>query len=455
MNTRILLALYASDITDEYVFASQYEKRLNYPGFDFDLKIAVAQPLERIKKNCINLFGITETGKIHKIVFEYARNMGYDFVIVTNPQQYHYLQEHLNEVVAPLNKSVAYLTGGDTANSQFGLINYVQQKVFNKQLNLFPKIAVYNTEYLAKIPYLFNSNDASFVNEVAIQIVLSDFSFVEVKSNFKSNISYRTKLQTLAVFFRAYLHSLGVFYQNKFDIIPNNLQYSLKLGYASSHTYAIEAVPHGSKVIDIGAGPYGVGHQLKKTDCSVVTVDQFDIPEQYKLDKHIVANLDSEFSIPVTEYDCILFLDIIEHITNPEGFMFELSKQFSHKKQKVILTTGNIAFFPMRLILLLGYFNYGKSGILDKTHTRLFSFSSFKKLITDSGLKIVSVKGIPAPYPKALGDNFVARFLLAANLFFIKISKGFFSYQIYIEAETVPSVLYIVEENKKTYLTDN
>jgi 2-polyprenyl-3-methyl-5-hydroxy-6-metoxy-1,4-benzoquinol methylase len=227
------------------------------------------------------------------------------------------------------------------------------------------------------------------------------------------------------------------------------LQYSLKLNYASSHTFAIDTVPANSRVIDIGAGPFGVGHELKKKGCHVVTVDQFDIPDKYKLDQHIITNLDKEFSIPIEEYDCILFLDIIEHLINPEEFMFNLSKQFSYQKQKIVFTTGNISFFPVRMVLLLGYFNYGKSGILDKTHTRLFTFSSFKKLISDAGLTIKEVKGIPAPYPKALSTNFFSKTLLALNLLFIKLSKGLFSYQIYIEAETNPSVYYIVNEGLK------
>mgnify|MGYP003379496098 CR=1 FL=1 len=56
----------------------------------------------------------------------------------------------------------------------------------------------------------------------------------------------------------------------------------MKLGYASSHTYAIDAVAPNAKVIDVGAGPFGVGHELKNKNCSVVTVDQFDIPDKYK-----------------------------------------------------------------------------------------------------------------------------------------------------------------------------
>ena len=36
--------------------------------------------------------------------------------------------------------------------------------------------------------------------------------------------------------------------------------------------------------------------------------------------------------------------------------------------------------------------NYGKNGILDKTHTRLFTFSSFRNLLTQSGFKIKMAK---------------------------------------------------------------
>lgn len=106
--------------------------------------------------------------------------------------------------------------------------------------------------------------------------------------------------------------------------------------------------------------------------------------------------------------------------------MAKLSEQFSYKKQKIIFTTANISFFPVRMMLMLGYFNYGKSGILDKTHTRLFTFSTFKQLITDARLTVLAVKGIPAPYPKAIGDNFISRMMLAINLFLITFSKDFF-----------------------------
>ena len=40
-------------------------------------------------------------------------------------------------------------------------------------------------------------------------------------------------------------------------------------------------------------------------------------------------------------------------------------------------------------MLLLGQFNYGKRGILDLTHTRLFTFASFRRLFEQGGFRVV------------------------------------------------------------------
>ena len=89
-------------------------------------------------------------------------------------------------------------------------------------------------------------------------------------------------------------------------------------------------------------------------------------------------------------------------------------------------------------MLIIGNFNYGKRGILDRTHTRLFTFSTLKSLLSQNGFSIISKKGIPAPYPLAIGENLISRILININIFLIKISKTIFSYQIMYTA--VPNV---------------
>ena len=59
-----------------------------------------------------------------------------------------------------------------------------------------------------------------------------------------------------------------------------------------------------------------------------------------------------------------------------------------------MLTTPNIAFLVQRLMLMFGQFNYGKAGILDRTHTRLFTFRAIVRLLKESGLQVRGGGGI-------------------------------------------------------------
>jgi hypothetical protein len=139
-------------------------------------------------------------------------------------------------------------------------------------------------------------------------------------------------------------------------------------------------------------------------------------------------------------------LDVVEHLRDPERFFELLRKQFDHSPKKLILTTPNIAFVVGRLMLLGGQFNYGREGILARTHTRLFTFRSIRHLLRDAGFRIKTIKGVPAPFPKAVGGGSLGRAAVAANLALIRLSKTLFSYQIFIEAESTPDVDFLVRD---------
>jgi hypothetical protein len=90
---------------------------------------------------------------------------------------------------------------------------------------------------------------------------------------------------------------------------------------------------------------------------------------------------------------------------------------------------------------MLGHFNYGRRGILDLTHTRLFTVSSFRRLLRNAGFRIDSVRCFGPPVADLAGggtdllltiDRISA--LLARNW------KGLFGYQILIEATRPDSV---------------
>ncbi|MFC1680176.1 hypothetical protein ACFL1S_00055 [Pseudomonadota bacterium] len=88
----------------------------------------------------------------------------------------------------------------------------------------------------------------------------------------------------------------------------------------------------------------------------------------------------------------------------------------------------------------MGAFNYGTRGILDLTHKRLFTFSTIQRLLEERGFRLMEVRGIPAPFPIALGDTTLSRFLLKINLALIRIWRGMFSYQILLRLKPLPMV---------------
>ena len=116
----------------------------------------------------------------------------------------------------------------------------------------------------------------------------------------------------------------------------------------------------------------------------------------------------------------------------------------------MIVSTGNVAFLVTRFMLLLGFFNYGSRGILDLTHTRLFTFATLRNLFEQSGYRIEEIRGIPAPVPLALGNTALARFLVRINSMLIRISRSLFAYQIFMVIRPLPSLEFLLQQAVET-----
>jgi len=161
----------------------------------------------------------------------------------------------------------------------------------------------------------------------------------------------------------------------------------------------------------------------------------------------VEANIDEyDFGDDVGKVDYILALDVIEHLKSPERLLTKLRKRFSRDCPEIVITTGNVAFLPMRVSLLFAGFHYGRRGILDMDHTRLFTFSSLVRTLQLNGYEVIRKRGLPAPFPLAVGNGLLAKFLLLVNCFLIKISKSIFSYQIAVVAKPLPTLGHLLED---------
>jgi glycosyltransferase involved in cell wall biosynthesis len=409
-------------------------------------------------------------GGNQKLGYRYAIDNGFDIVALVHGDG-QYAPEKLPQLIAPLVAEEADAVFGSRmidkkAARKGGMPTYkwignqiltaFQNRMLKTALSEFHSgYRLYSTAALAQVPFEKNTNDFHFDTEIIVQLVMKKLRIAElpIPTYYGDEICHVNGLKyawnVFKTMFRARFHEMNLLFDRKFDVLPPEENYDLKLGYASSHTAAIDAARAGNRLLDIGCGQGYVARELAAKGCQVTGMDQYipaASPENTGID-FIRWNLDrTEFPVNVSTFDQIMMLDIIEHLKEPEKFMDELRFAAICKRPEVVITTANIGFFVTRLMLFFGQFNYGRKGILDSTHTRLFTFRSLKALLEQSGYNVLEVRGIPAPFPKAIGNNAVSRFFLRVNQALIAVSKGFFSYQIFVRAVAKPTVQNLLSE---------
>ena len=413
-------------------------------------------------------------GGNQKIGFLYAIKNNFDFVALVHGDG-QYAPEYLETLIKPLNDENTDAVFGSRMINKNGaikggmpfykyignkILTFYQNKLFNKNFTEFHSgYRIYKVQSLKKIPYELNNNDHSFDNEIIIQLLIANLNIKElpIPTYYGDEISYvnglRYAFQVFIANAKAKVQKYGIFYDRKYNFKSENYDnYKLKEKFDSPHKRAVDRIKEGSYVLDIGCHSTKLAKILNDTkNCKITAIDKSEKLENSSfIEKYFSFDLDNGLpDLDYNKFDYILLLDVIEHLKNPEEFMTRL-KQKTEKNPnlKIITSTGNVGFLIIRLMLLFGSFNYGHKGILDKTHTRLFTFSSFKNLMVQTGFNIKRISGVPAPIPFVIGNNILSKFLLNINKFFILISKEIFAYQIYLEIKPQISINLLLDQAK-------
>lgn len=418
-------------------------------------------------------------GGNQKLGYEYAISNIFDVVVLLHGDG-QYAPEIINDIVSPIFSNEAdavfgsrmlikgsALKGGMPYYKYVGnkILTWWQNKILGSSLSEFHSgYRAYSVAALKQIPFKRNSNNFHFDTQIIIQLLLANkkINEINIPTYYGDEICHVNGMKygwdVLVSSIASRLHNLSILYKREFDISTPMQLYPLKLGYLSSHTMAIKNVKSNSSVIDIGGGQGLIARELKKKSCYIAGIDQCELQNTDFYDEYFQKDIDTaDFDFDFSKFDTILMLDIIEHLSNPEEFLDNLRKRTGLNQPNIIVTSPNIAFWIIRLQLLLGQFNYGKQGILDKTHKRLFTFKTIKKLFEQTGYEIIKVSGIPAPFPKAFGINLLSKLMIEINRCLIFLSKSLFSYQIYIEVKPTPVVEILLEysENESKKRKDN
>jgi SAM-dependent methyltransferase len=147
-----------------------------------------------------------------------------------------------------------------------------------------------------------------------------------------------------------------------------------------------------SHIVDVGCGAGGTLAWLKKRYPQAYTVG---LEGNASLAQELAVNSD-EFHIVdlngdlpnIGSPDLLLFLDVLEHLPNPEKLLRHLTAELA-PGGTVIVSLPNIAHLSVSIPLLVwGRFDYADAGILDRTHLRFFVRESAVALMNGAGLKV-------------------------------------------------------------------
>jgi len=76
-------------------------------------------------------------------------------------------------------------------------------------------------------------------------------------------------------------------------------------------------------------------------------------------------------------------------------------------------------------------------------------------LFNQAGYEISDIQGIPAPFPLAIGNNWLSRSLLKINQYLIRVRAEIFSYQIFLIVSPLPTLEDILRSGHLVLGLDN
>ena len=205
-------------------------------------------------------------------------------------------------------------------------------------------------------------------------------------------------------------------------------RYVLKPDPHSSHSIILAWLGEGRgrRILDVGAADGFVSRKLTEHGWRVTGIEGDPALAQAGApycERMITANLNREVPEVQGPFDAILYGDVLEHLIDPLRVLVELNRSLA-PDGFVIVSVPNIAHLYIRLLLLLGRFDYLDRGILDNTHLRFFTARSLRALLDDAGLVVERFSATPAPLYQVLPERWHKRWVAVTHTINAAIARN-------------------------------
>jgi glycosyltransferase involved in cell wall biosynthesis len=397
-------------------------------------------------------------GGNQKLGYLHAIKQGFDYVVLLHGDG-QYAPEYLPQILTALGRGEPdaviasrmidpweALSGGMPLYKWVGnqVLTAAQNRLLRSRLSEFHSgYRAYKVDALRAIPFGQNTDDFHFDTEVLIQLLITGRTILEIPipTFYGDEISRVNGMKYAANCLKAVckvrLAQIGLFYEPKYaGAVDDEKGYRVKEAPNTLHQAILRRGWHPSwRVADLGASRGVLSARVATLVDHVTAVDAKRPPDAGDAEP-VELDLNADFSVALGrhQYDCVLALDVIEHLERPEESVQKIG-ELVRPGGVLLASTGNIAYVVLRLSLAVGQFNYGKRGILDLTHTRLFTIGSFRRLLSDGGFVVKEVYGFGPPIVDMVGDGPALRFVDAVSARMARAWPRLFAYSFLVVAE--------------------
>jgi len=180
----------------------------------------------------------------------------------------------------------------------------------------------------------------------------------------------------------------------------------------SAHAKLLDLVGSGKRVLDVGCSSGYLARPLVERGCTVVGIEYDEAAAEIArevCERVLVGDVETmQLPFEPGSFDVVLCGDLIEHLREPERFL-ERVRPFLAPDGRLVLSTPNVANWAIRVGLLAGRWRYTERGILDRTHTHLFTRRTLVQALERAGYRVEKLDfTTPVPLVRAHGVERVA-----------------------------------------------
>jgi glycosyltransferase involved in cell wall biosynthesis len=412
-------------------------------------------------------------GGNQKIGYNYACSNNFDYVILLHGDG-QYAPEELDNFFKLFDDQPDVILGSrmlvkkDALKGKMPVIRFISNIILTRIQNFLAQTdfaefhtgyRAYSTKFLKEVPFELNSNDFDFDTDILLQAKFLGKKIKEFPiSTFYGQEKSRVKLikygiDILKTTLRFKLQQMGIGCSLKFRGSKQSV-YKDKFGYKyTSHYYLLETIKifKPKRILEISSGAGYLGEKLKDDNIWLAGIDLF-CPQNEYYNQFFCENIE-QFDwnkLDGDHFDMVCLMDILEHLKEPESILLELRRNPKFENAVFVISVPNVAFFSIRIGLLFGSFNYADRGILDISHKRLFTHSSFSTMLKECGFKISKTIPIPPPF-KLLSQGFISSILAIIFNLLNKVLPGLFAFQIIKIAVPIPVSTNIINKHLEKY----